>query len=151
MKVLHHGSGVKIDPKDLKRHFTAEAKKNQKEYIRLQKKSKILPTKKSRFLVEFHIPTCQLQYKGQTAVKQLCEDDFRYLSVSQFKDWKNFVILRYLRAELDVQTTDNNPLQRIAEAETKDEGDNGGNDLCESSGVSVQDIVVTEQEKEQIQ
>ena len=53
MKVLHHGSGVKIDPSDLKRRFTIEAKKNQKEYIRLQKPSKILPTKKSRFLVEF--------------------------------------------------------------------------------------------------
>lgn len=70
--------------------------------------------------------------------------------MSKFMDWKNFVILRYLRAELDVQTTDSKPLTQIAEAETKDEGDNGGNDLCESSGVSLFEAAVTEQEREQI-
>ena len=53
MKVLHHGSGVKVDPNDVKRRFTVEARKNLKEFVRLYKRSKILPTKKSRFLVEF--------------------------------------------------------------------------------------------------
>lgn len=35
MKVLHHGSGVKVDPSDVKRRFTIEAKKNLKEFVRL--------------------------------------------------------------------------------------------------------------------
>lgn len=33
--MLHHGSGVKVDPSDVKRRFTIEAKKNLKEFVRL--------------------------------------------------------------------------------------------------------------------
>jgi hypothetical protein len=70
------------------------------------------------------VPTCVLNFKNQTFVKNLCEDDLKYLTSSQFADWKNFVITRYLRNELDIE----NPLQRIAEAETRDELEDDLND-----------------------
>ena len=41
-------------------------------------------------------------YKSQQVTKYLNEDDFRFLTAQNFKDWKNFVILRHLRAELDI-------------------------------------------------
>lgn len=63
----------------------------------------------------------------------MCEDDFKYLAVSHFADWKNFVIMRYLRTELDMGNQEK-PLTRIVEAETKDEGNNIGQDLAESAG-----------------
>jgi hypothetical protein len=41
----------------------------------------------------------------------MCEDDFKYLAISHFGDWKNFVITRYLRNELDMgAATDLTPL-----------------------------------------
>ena len=35
MKVLHHGTGVKVDPSDVKRRYATEARKNLKEFVRL--------------------------------------------------------------------------------------------------------------------
>lgn len=66
-------------------------------------------------------------------MKQLCEDDFRYLSSTQFADWKNFIITRYLRSELDIGN--DKPLHRIAEAEeTREEGvDSDLNDRVNSA------------------
>jgi len=60
MKVLHHGAGVKQDPNEVKKRFTIEAKRSFKEFSRIQKRSKILSTKQSRYLIEFHVPTCVL-------------------------------------------------------------------------------------------
>lgn len=87
-------------------------------------------------------------YKGVKSVKQLCEEDVKYLTQSQFQDWKNYVIMRYMRTELDVvQSVE--ALQSINEATTKDEGDN---DMCESSGVSAHaEAIITEEERVQIQ
>lgn len=65
-----------------------------------------------------------LNFKGETYVKNLCEDDLRYLASSQFADWKNFIIMRYLRTELNIEK----PLQRIQEAETKEELEDDLND-----------------------
>jgi len=39
-------------------------------------------------------------------VKQMCEEDFKYLAISNFGDWKNFIITRYLRTELELGTTE---------------------------------------------
>ena len=72
------------------------------------------------------------------------------MTISRFQDWKNFVVMRYMRAELEVGTQEQE-LQQIAEAATKDEGDNGGNDLCDSSGHSVAEAIITEEERTQIQ
>ena len=48
-------------------------------------------------------------------MKNLCEDDLRYLAENKFQDWKNFVVTRHLRQELGIEK----PLQRIQE--TRDE------------------------------
>ncbi len=40
--------------------------------------------------------------KGQTHTKVLSEEDLRYLASKNFVDWKNFVITRHYRMELDI-------------------------------------------------
>mgnify|MGYP000096933429 FL=1 len=71
----------------------------------------------------------------------MCEDDFKYLAISHFSDWKNFVITRYLRNELDMGTTDQ-VLQRIQEATKQDE------DCPDEPPASM--IVMSEEEKAKI-
>jgi hypothetical protein len=48
----------------------------------------------------------------------LCEDDLKYLAASQFQEWKNFVITRYFRGELEIQEKS---LMKIVEATKYDE------------------------------
>jgi len=71
MKVLHQGQGAKIEPTELKRRYVSEARKNLREFVRIQKRSKILSTKQGRYLIEFHVPMLQLLYKNQSVVKHL--------------------------------------------------------------------------------
>jgi hypothetical protein len=71
-------------------------------------------------------------------VKNLCEDDLRYLAESKFKDWKNFVITRYLRQELGIEK----PLQRIQETRDEEQDDDM-NDRVEES----QQLTQEEQQK----
>lgn len=42
MKVVHAGSGFKANPEDLKKRYCADARKNFKEFSRVQKRSKIM-------------------------------------------------------------------------------------------------------------
>ena len=53
MKVLHKGQGAKTENSEVKRRFVVEAKKHMREFMRIQKRSKILSTKHGRFLIEF--------------------------------------------------------------------------------------------------
>lgn len=67
-----------------------------------------------------------------------------YLAQTKFADWKNFIITRYLRNELDIDK----PLHRITEAEeTREEGvDSDLNDRL-ASPRSEQPPAITEEER----
>jgi hypothetical protein len=67
------------------------------------------------------VPICLLNLNGVTHSKNLCEDDFKYLASTKFVDWKNFIITRYLRIELDIGQE--KPLQKISEANKMEESD----------------------------
>lgn len=56
----------------------------------------------------------------------MCEEDFKYLAISQFGDWKNFIITRYLRTELELGTTQQvttslHKIQEVKDEECQDE------------------------------
>ena len=72
----------------------------------------------------------------------MCEEDFKYLAISNFGDWKNFIITRYLRTELEMGTTEpaQPSLQRIQEVGDEDKQDEPASML-----------VITEEEKAKIQ
>ena len=60
-------------------------------------------------------------YKGKSHAKQLPEEDMRYLVATQFAEWKNFVITRHFRLELDIGQEQ--PLPQIAEVTGVEEND----------------------------
>ena len=64
-------------------------------------------------------PQCVLCIKGQTYTKVLSEEDLRYLAGKNFADWKNFVITRHFRMELDIGQE--KPLPKIVEVTRHDE------------------------------
>jgi len=71
-----------------------------------------------------------LNIKGQTYNKGLSEEDLRYLASRNFADWKNFVITRHFRLELDIGHE--KPLQKINEVTRQDEDlDDSLNDRAE--------------------
>jgi hypothetical protein len=76
-------------------------------------------------------------------VKNLYEDDVRYLAQSQFADWKNFVMMRHLRVELEIEKH----LYKITEAETRDEGED---DLNDRVAEDVRPQTITEEERQKI-
>ena len=43
-----------------------------------------------------------VSFKNQLLKKQLCEEDLRYLIETDFKGWKNFVMTRHFRLELNI-------------------------------------------------
>jgi hypothetical protein len=43
-----------------------------------------------------------LNIRGQTFTKVLSEEDLRYIASKNFADWKNFIITRHFRLELDI-------------------------------------------------
>lgn len=61
-----------------------------------------------------------MNFKGHVTQKQLCEEDLKYLAASQFQEWKNFLINRYFRGELEIQEKS---LMKIVEATRQDEQD----------------------------
>lgn len=92
-----------------------DAKKAIKNFLSSQKRSKIinfqLVTKKTnpeeeedknRYLIELEFPVVEVSFKDQTFKKNLNEDDLRYLAVSNFKSWSNFVMTRHFRLELNI-------------------------------------------------
>lgn len=100
-------------------------------------------TKKGRFLIEVVFPNVSVQFRGKNHVKQLIEEDIRYLVATQFAEWKNFVITRHFRLELDIGHEQ--PLPRIAEEGAVDEE---GGELGEQSEPH---YLVPEEEKPQLE
>jgi len=111
-----------------------DAKKIIKNFIKHQKRSKIMtishgekkgalsnPEESHRFLIELEFPTVEVQFKDQTFKKNLNEDDLRYLAVSNFKQWSNFVMTRHFRLELNIGAEQ--PLPKIMEDKRGEDGD----------------------------
>ena len=67
--------------------------------------------KAERYLVELEFPSVSVSLGLTEHVKDLNEDDLRYLVASKFKTWKSFVMARYFRLELNIGQEE--PLPRI--------------------------------------
>lgn len=70
----------------------------------------ISPNKTERFLVELEFPSVRVNLGPTEHVKDLNEDDLRYLVASKFKTWKSFVVARYFRLELNIGQEEPLPL-----------------------------------------
>lgn len=68
----------------------------------------------------FRFPTCVVAMKNLFLSKLLSDDEIRHLTSNNFKEWKNYVITRHFRHELDIGPDQSLP--RIAEV-TKVEED----------------------------
>ena len=74
-----------------------------------------------QYIFLFRFPTVEVQFKDQTFKKNLNEDDLRYLAVSNFKQWSNFVMTRHFRLELNIGAEQ--PLPKIMEDKRGEDGD----------------------------
>ena len=86
----------------------------------------------------FRYPTAAVAFQGQTHTKQLTEDDLRYLAATNFARWKNFVMTRHFRLELNIGHEE--PLPKIME-------DKRGEDDLISETDPREKFPVTEEEK----
>lgn len=66
-----------------------------------------------RYLIEIELPVCNVIYQGQTHSKTLTEEDLIHLSATGFCRWKNFLMTKHFRMELNIGQE--KPLPRIME------------------------------------
>jgi hypothetical protein len=82
-------------------------------------------------------------FKGKCHSKPLPEEDMRYLVATQFAEWKNFVITRHFRLELDIGQEQ--PLPKIAEVTGVEE------DAGDQTDLSIKTFAVPEEEKPKLE
>lgn len=137
-----------------RKRFTSDSKKAVKNFIAYQMRSKMLILTKSqchgvckgdtdRYLVELEFPKCVVSFQGQTHVKSMSEEDLRYLVATNFKSWKNYVMTKHFRLELNIGNEE--PLPKILE-------DRRGEDDELVSEADPRDLYpATEEEKQKIE
>jgi len=84
-----------------------------------------------------------VSFQGQTHVKSMSEEDLRYLVATNFKSWKNYVMTKHFRLELNIGNEE--PLPKILE-------DRRGEDDELVSEADPRDLYpATEEEKQKIE
>lgn len=78
-------------------------------------------SKSERFLVELEFPLVRVTLGSQEHLKDLNEDDLKYLVASKFQSWKSFVMTRHFRLELNIGQEE--PLPNIKEEEKGEDED----------------------------
>lgn len=108
-----------------------DSKKAAKNYLQTQKRSTLITYSNAeikandeelieeRFLIELELPSCMVIVQGQTTVKPLLEEELQYLIFTGFKRWKNYLMTKLFRLELNIGQE--KPLPKILEERDAEE------------------------------